>query len=115
MKTHTVITALFVGICLNLSAQEKFDNRLYNAPLRSETGQIRTICPCETAQFFNTRQNMYPNRPVIISQNCPQYTLGVSNSRAFEGLTLSDFFKRFKRKRKVSYSKGSHIIPLVGN
>jgi hypothetical protein len=115
MKTSAVLVALTVGICLNLSAQSHYDNRQYTTSERTETGYIRTICPCEAAKFFSGAQNRFCNRPVIISQNCPQYTLGLSNNQASEGFSFADFFKRFKRKRKVTYSKGSHIIPLVQN
>ena len=117
MKNYTI---LLLFLCSNLqsnSAQSShYDNRLYEASPRTETGQIRTICPCEAAKFFSSREDIIGRRPVIISQNCPQYTLAFSNNRSTsEGFSLSDFFRRFKRKRKVTYPKGSHIIPLAGN
>jgi hypothetical protein len=115
MKNNTLILFFLIINAASSVAQDKYDNRLYNASQRTETGQIRTICPCEAAQFFSNRQNMYANRPVIISQNCPQYTLAFSNNTTSEGFTFADFFKRFKRKRKVTYPKGSHIITVVGN
>lgn len=112
MKNYTII---LLFLCANLqsnTAQSHYDSRLYNDNQRSEIGQIKSICPCEAAKFFNGRQNMMSNRPVIFSQNCPQYTLAYTNARASEGMTLADFFRRFKRKRKVAYAQGSHIIPL---
>ncbi len=112
MKTSAVIAALTVGICLNLSAQIHYDNRQYTTSERTETGYIRTICPCEAAKFFSGAQNRFYNRPVIISQNCSQYTLAYNNNQASEGFSFADFFKRFKRKRKVVYPKDSHIITL---
>jgi hypothetical protein len=116
MKNNTLILFFLILNAASSVAQDKYDSRLYNDNLRIETGQIRSICPCEAAKFFSNRQNMYVNRPVIFSQNCPQYTLAFSNNRQTEGFTFSDFFKRFKRKRKVTYPKDSHIIvPLVRN
>jgi hypothetical protein len=112
MKNYTIILFFLLLNSLSSIAQSHFDSRLYNQNQRTESGQIRSICPCEAAQFFNSRQNMYTNRPVIFSQNCPQYTLAYSNNTAYKGLTLAEFFRQFKRKRKVKYSKGSHIIPL---
>ncbi len=112
MKNYTIILFFLLYNSLLSLAQSHFDSRLYNQNQRTESGQVRSICPCEAAQFFSNRQNMYANRPVIFSQNCPQYTLAYSNNRASEGFAFADFFKRFKRKRKVKYSKGSHIIPL---
>lgn len=117
MKSYSIILLFIFSNLQSNSAQSHYDSRLYNDNFRSETGQIKTICPCEAANFFSNRQNMYANRPVIISQNCPQYTLAYTNNRAItEGFTFSNFFKRFKRKRKVTYPKDSHIIiPLVRN
>jgi hypothetical protein len=112
MKNYTIILLFLFANHLSSVAQSPYDYRLSNDRQRTETGAIRTICPCEAAQFFSTWQNRLSNRSVIISQNCPLYTQAFSSNRASEGLTFSDFFKRFKRKRKVTYSKGSHIIPL---
>jgi hypothetical protein len=112
MKNYTIILFFLFTNLQASNAQSHYDSRLYNENQRSEIGQIKTICPCEETKFFNGRQSMMSNQPVIISQNCPQYTLAFSNNTASEGFTLSDFIKRFKRKRKVTYAKGSHIIPL---
>ena len=115
MKNYAIILLFLFSNNPSNNAQSHYDSRLYNDNSRTETGQIRTICPCEAAKFFSGRQNMLSNAPVIISPNCPQYTLAFSNNTASAGFTFSDFFKRFKRKRKVAYAKGSHIIPLAGN
>ncbi len=114
MKNYTTILLFLFTHVQTSSAQSHYDSRLYNDNQRSEIGQIRTICPCEAAKFFNGRQNMMSNRPVVFSQNCPQYTLALSDNKAYKGFTLADFFKRFKRKRKVMYAQSSHIIRFVG-
>jgi hypothetical protein len=116
MKSYTIfLIFLFINAAPSV-AQDKYDYRLYNGLQRTETGQIKTICPCEAAKFFSSREDIIGRHPVIISQNCPQYTLAFSDNRsASEGFSLSDFFRRFKRKRKVTYPKGSHIIPLLQN
>jgi hypothetical protein len=112
MKNYTIILFFLFSNLQASSAQSHYDSRLYNDNPRTETGQIKTICPCEAAKFFNGRQSMLSNRPVIISPNCPQYTLAYTNNQASQGFTFADFFRRFKRKRKVTYPKDSHIITL---
>ena len=112
MKNYTIIPLFLLTHFQTGTAQSHYDNRLYNDNQRSEIGEIKTICPCEAAKFFNSRQSIMSNRPVVFSQNCPQYTLAYSNDSAYKGFSFADFFKRFKRKRKVVYAQGSHIIPL---
>jgi hypothetical protein len=113
MKNYTTILLFLFFNLQASSAQSHYNSRLYNDNQCTSTDQIWAILPYEAAEFFNNWQNMLSNTPVTISQNCSQCPLADTNNRAFDGFTLSDFFRRFKRKRKVTYSKGAHIIPLL--
>ena len=77
----------------------------------TESAPIQSICPCETAKFFSNRQNVQAMRPFNFSSNCPQYVATFSNV-APEGFRFSHLFKKFKKKRKELYAKGSSIIRL---
>jgi hypothetical protein len=77
----------------------------------TESAPIKSICPCETAHFFNNRQNVQAMRPFNFSSNCPQY-VATFNNVSPEGFRFSHLFKKFKKKRKELYAKGSNIIRL---
>ena len=73
----------------------------------SETLPMRTICPCETAKFFKTRQDIdMTMRPFNLSYNC---YIPIPISVSTDGTYL---FKKRQKRKKAQFPKGSHIIPL---
>lgn len=67
---------------------------------------MQSICPCEAAKFFKTRQDINNViRPFSMSSNCfIPLPVTVYSDGAY-------FFKKRKKRNKAQFPKGSHIIP----
>jgi hypothetical protein len=95
MKKINLCLLFLLTSCITIYAQRQYGEIL----------PMQTMCPCETAKFFRSRQDIQMTiNPFNMSRNCYiPLAVPVSSEGGY-------FFKKRKKKNKVSYPKGSHII-----